>query len=180
MARMNFLQLPQWLQSNVFYRARLKQDSDKEWVPTPTTPVHPHDANLMSSENAHGTHYLVLDLDWDHWYHQSSTPGHGHLVIKRELEIDQLKEIINVLVKHGILQEGIKNQLDDRGCLTLRMPGMSKYKAEDNMSFEELKAIGKEPEPLEEKEAKSFFDTFFNAFDITAKSFDIKDKRKSV
>lgn len=171
MAKTNFLKLPRWLQSSVFYRAKLKQDSDKEWVPTPTKPVHPYDANLISSENSHGTHYLMLDLDTTHWYSESSTDGHGHLVICHSLELDQLKEIINVLVKNGVLQEGIKKQLDDRGCLTLRMPGMSKNRLQDNMSFEELEAEGIRVKEMEEKDApeKFNFDKFFDAFDITAK-----------
>lgn len=94
----------------------------------------------------------MLDLDDTHWYSESSTRGHGHLIVGKPLELDQLKEIVNVLAKHGILQEGIKRQLDDQGCLTLRMPGMKKDNEEDNMSFEELKAIGKEPELPEEKD----------------------------
>jgi len=168
---MNFLQLPQWLQSNVFYRAKLKQDSDKEWVPTPEKPVHPHDANLVSSENAQGSHYLMLDLDTTHWYSKSSTEGHAHLVIQHELEIDELKEVINLLVKHGLLQEGIKHQLDDRGCLTLRLPGMTKDRREDNMSFEELEAEGIRLKEMEEKEApeKFNFRKFFDDFDFTIK-----------
>lgn len=142
------------MQSSVFYRAKLKQNSDKDWEPTPTKPVHPHDANLISSENAYGSHYLMLDLDHDHWYSKSSTEGHGHLVIRHGLQIDALKEVVDVLVKHGVLQEGIKHQLDDRGCLTLRMPGMSKSKPEDNMSFEELEKNGIKARPVEEKDIK--------------------------
>jgi len=117
-----------------------------------------------------GTHYLMLDLDHEHWYHESSTPGHGHLVIKKQLELYQLIEIINVLVKHGILQEGIKMQVDDRGCLTLRMPGMKKDVPEDNMSIRELEDKGIIVRPVEEKEAPERFNfrDFFDNFDITA------------
>lgn len=113
--------------------------------------MHPYDANVISSENEAGYHTLFLDLDGEHWYTKSSSEGHGHLAIKTHLRIDQLKEIIDVLVKHGLLQEGIKRQVDERGCLTLRMPGMRKDVKEDNMSFEELAAIGQEPEAVDEK-----------------------------
>lgn len=68
------------------------------------------------------------------------------------LRIDQLQEIVDVLVKHGILEDGIKRQVDERGCLTLRMPGMKKDVREDNMSFEELAEIGKKPKPVDETE----------------------------
>ena len=151
LAKTNFLRLPQWLQSSVFYRSKLKRHSGEKWESNPCEAVHPYDANLISSENAHGTHYLMLDLDHDHWYHESSTQGHGHLVIRKELELYQLIEIVNVLVRHGVLQEGIKMQLDDRGCLTLRMPGMKKDVPEDNMSIEQLKDRGIIVRPVEEK-----------------------------
>jgi len=87
----------------------------------------------------------MLDLDLPHWYTESSTEGHGHLVIDTNLEPWQMKEIISVLAKHNVLQKGIEKQWDERNCLTLRMPGMSKDNREDGMGFEELKAIGKEP-----------------------------------
>lgn len=93
----------------------------------------------------------MLDLDSDHWYSESSTPGHAHLVIGINLNFAALEEIVNVLARHGILQNGIKNQLEDRGCLTLRMPGMKKDVPEDNMSFEELEAHGKKPKEVEHK-----------------------------
>lgn len=173
MAKQNFLKLPQFLKSNVFYRAKIKTDSGDDWESTPCQAVHPYDANLVSSENGYGDHYLMLDLDMEHWYHKSSTPGHGHLVLGNNLGIDELKEIVNVLVKHGILQEGIKRQLDERGCLTLRMPDMKKSNPEDNMSFKELEEKGMTPRPVEEKEGSKyatggFIRDFLDGFDISA------------
>jgi len=155
LAKANFLKLPQWLKSGVFYRAKIRSNSGEPWQSEPCIPVHPHDANLFSSENSHGDHYLMLDLDHEHWYHESSTQGHGHLVIRKSLELYQLKEIVNVLVKHGILQEGIKRQLDDRGCLTLRMPGMQKGKPLDNMSMAELEKNGITVKSVEEKNVET-------------------------
>lgn len=126
--------------------------------------VHPNDANLISSLGHDGKHKIMLDLDQNHWYTESSNVGHGHLVIDTSLEPWQMKEIIEVLVKHGVLQQGIEKQWDDRGCLTLRMPGMKKTNEEDNMSFEELKAIGKEPRPVPHTTSKKKLDDFFDIF----------------
>lgn len=153
MGKENFLKLPKWLRFNVFYRAKLRQDSG-EWEDSPHVTVHPHDANLISSQGHDGKHMLMLDLDLPHWYTESSSEGHGHLVIDTNLEPWQMKEIIEVLVKHGVLQKGIEKQWDERNCLTLRMPGMSKNNEEDGMGFEELKMIGKEPRPVTEKSPK--------------------------
>lgn len=153
--------LPQWLRFNVFYRAKLRQDSG-EWEDSPHVAVHPHDANLISSQGHDGTHMLMLDIDLNHWYTQSSSTGHGHLVIDTQLEPYQMEEIIAVLAKHGVLQKGIERQWEDRGCLTLRMPGMKKDVEEDNMSFEELKAIGKEPKEVPHRVQNSKLDGLFD------------------
>lgn len=150
------MKLPQWLKSNVFYRAKIKTNSGDPWENNPCVAVHPHDANLVSSENGQGDHFLMLDLDSEHWYHESSTEGHAHLVIRKYLELSELKEIVNVLVKYGILEEGVKRQLDERGCLTLRMPGMKKGVKEDNMSLAELELNGIKVNPVEEKDVSQF------------------------
>lgn len=73
-----------------------------------------------------------------------------------------MEEIIAVLAKHGVLQKGIEKQWEDRGCLTLRMPGMKKDVEEDNMSFEELKAIGKEPKEVPHRIQNSKLDNLFD------------------
>jgi hypothetical protein len=157
----HFQRLPEWLKFNVFYRAKLRQNSG-EWEDSPHVAVHPHDANLISSQGPDGKHKLMLDLDQNHWYTESSSKGHGHLVIDTSLEPWQMQEIIEVLAKHGVLQQGIERQWNDRQCLTLRMPGMKKNNEEDGMGFEELKAIGKEPKPVPHKTSKlnDLFDMF--------------------
>lgn len=136
--RVHFQKLPTWLRFNVFYRAKLVNSSGAEKTePQEHVEVHPFDANLISSKKLDGKHVLMLDLDVQHAYLMSSTSGHGHLIIDAELETDQLKEIVDVLAKYGILQKGIKKQLDDRGFLTLRMPGMKKGDVLDDASLKE-------------------------------------------
>lgn len=138
MPKKNYLELPDWLKSNVFYRARLNQNSG-EWINSDHVIVHPYDANLVSSETISGRHNLLLDLDCEHWYSKSSTYGHGHLAINIQISEDGLKEIVEVLSKYGIVQQGIKRQLDERGHLSLRLPGLKKN-SEDDESLSELKA----------------------------------------
>ncbi len=87
-------------------------------------------------------------------------------MIDTSLEPHQMQEIIEVLAKHGVLQKGIEKQWESRGCLTLRMPGMKKDNEEDNMSFEELKSIGKEPKPVPHKTSKKKLDDFFDIFKL--------------
>lgn len=160
----------------MFYRAKIKTESGEDWEDTPCVPVHPYDANLISSENEHGYHHLMLDLDREHWYTESTSEGHGHLVIRTSLRIDQLQEIVDVLAKHGILENGIKRQADERGCLTLRMPGMRKDVKEDNMSFQELVEAGMDPQEVDENDRPMYATGgpvqdligLFDNFDLTA------------
>jgi hypothetical protein len=61
-----------------------------------------------------------------------------------ELDLEAITEIIDVLAKHGVVQEGIKNQLADRGFLSLRPPGVTKGTNED-LPVEEYKKLIQAP-----------------------------------
>jgi len=128
----HFLKLPGWLRSNEFYRCRLYGNSSSTMVPSEDVErVHPYDANLISSVQHDGKHCLLLDLDMPHFYVESSSPGHGHLYIKSALTKEQLNEILEPLVKYGIVQPGIYNGFKRRGWLSLRLPGQRKNTEDD-------------------------------------------------
>lgn len=119
-------ELPGWLKTNVFYRSNLTPDSDNFEFGRDHVRVHPLDANLISSESGEGCHNLFLDLDIEHYYVPSTNEGHGHLYVNVCLSDEALREVVEVLVRHGILQKGIRDQVEDRGALTLRPPGVEK------------------------------------------------------
>lgn len=128
-------------------RAKLSNDSGEPInYDKPHEEVHPLDANLISSRKANGKHTLMLDLDVEHFVAASSTPGHNHLYVNTDLGYDELKEIIDVLAKHGVIQEGIKKQLDVSGFLTFRPPGNQKGNPYDDADLELAKKI----KPIEE------------------------------
>lgn len=137
----SFQKLPKWLKSNVFYRASLSDDSDGPGFDKAHIEVHPLDANLIGSQKLNGKHVLFLDLDQEHFISPSSTPGHSHVYVNADLGLDALKEIIDVLAKYGIVQGGIKNQLDISGFLTFRPPGVKKGDPYDDAGLNEAKAI---------------------------------------
>lgn len=139
--KQNFLRLPVWLRTNVFYRAKLELDSTAPVKQqSDCVRVHPYDANLISSARSNGKHVLMLDLDAEHFYVKSSNEGHGHLYIAADLDYEDLVEILEPLVKHGIVQEGIYNTLLERKHLSLRLPGQMKY-SEDDLGLEEIKKL---------------------------------------
>lgn len=135
MKRQFFQNLPGWLRSHVFYRANLTNTYDDEKDPVE---VHPLDANLISSKKINGAHALLLDLDSRSYVVDSTTSGHKHLYIDADLDLEALKEIVDVLAKHGIVEEGIQNQLARRGFLSLRPPG-DKKGTDDDLDTENYK-----------------------------------------
>lgn len=91
------------------------------------------EADAVSSqyrEDTHlkGKHALLLDLDVDHVYVESSTPYHGHLIIDtpQGLSKEDMLEILTVLGKHGILQPGYVSAAHARGAAWLRTPWTKK------------------------------------------------------
>lgn len=114
---------------NEFFKADLSEDSEtKKIFPTVGVQVHPYDANLVSSKNvATDKHSLLLDLDTEHFYVESSTKNHGHLYIKADLELAAMLEIMDVLTKHGLIQAGYNEAAKQRGSAMLRLPGVSKH-----------------------------------------------------
>lgn len=75
----------------------------------------------------------------------SSTTGHAHLYLDTNLTLEGLTEIIGVLKKYGIVQQGIYNQVKDRGSLTLRPPGVKKGEYPDDEGIEKYKQFFEQP-----------------------------------
>ena len=72
------------------------------------------------------THAPVIDLDGPHHYEPSSTPGHGHLYLNKDMSFDSMVEILEVLVKHGIVQQGFLDATKQRGFAAARTPWTKK------------------------------------------------------
>lgn len=100
----------------------------------------------------------MLDLDMEHVYFESSSTGHGHLVINTDLSFDAVIEILTVLNKHGIIQQGVLEHSKSRGYASLRVPGVSKYEAQHNAGFyDEDIVFPYHIERKAEEDAQSFF-----------------------
>lgn len=84
-------------------------------------------ASLISSEvhpkhNLPGLHKIVIDLDMDAALIPSSTRGHYHLFIDKYYSWDEYKELLTVLAKFGIIQEGYAQASIKRGGSYVRAP----------------------------------------------------------
>lgn len=93
---------------------------DEVRCPEEDTPFPP---NLISSATGREEwHYLILDLDISHYYIESSTNGHAHLVFDHKwLHENQIKKIYEVLADVGILQRGFVDMFDRREAAFIRL-----------------------------------------------------------
>lgn len=94
--------------------------ADEVRVPQEDTSYEP---NLVSSLTEHGYgHYLILDLDVEHYYIESSTNGHGHLVFgHRSFDALEIQDIYEVLSRHGVIEGGYAHMFEERGAAFIRL-----------------------------------------------------------
>lgn len=96
-------------------------------------------ANLQGSPNGDGTHSIVLDLDCEHDYRPSTTPGHGHLVIPAKLDPVQYRLLLKALARAGVITQGyLDHALRRDGATFVRVAGVKK--TEHSVSSDEVAA----------------------------------------
>lgn len=83
-------------------------------------------AELISSQTSSGKHRPLLDLDIAATIIPSSTQGHGHLYIDRELTWKQYTKLLNVLADLKIIEPGYRGASIARGYTALRLPWIKK------------------------------------------------------
>ena len=95
-------------------------------------PIENHDIieggepNVTISSYTPNSHNIHIDLDCDHLYVPSSTPGHGHLYIPNSLSLDHYIQFTRVLMDAGVVGTGWYDALVTRGYSTLRLPWVKK------------------------------------------------------
>jgi hypothetical protein len=72
------------------------------------------------------SHYPVIDLDVPCNLIPSSKLGHSHLYINKAVSQQGLMEILEVLAKHGIVEEGYYMASKKRGFSAVRLPWVKK------------------------------------------------------
>lgn len=126
------MHLPLWLMKLGFRRAHLINDNYKEHKEYQEVGCHPADANIITSRTFDDMHVIQLDLDIEHYYVPSTTPGHGHLFINKELSWAKYANLLNVLADLEIIQNGYRDCSLKRGYSALRVPGLDKNDPKHN------------------------------------------------
>jgi hypothetical protein len=85
-------------------------------------------ANIISSEveGKPGVHKPVLDIDLGVKVIPSSTEGHFHLLIDKEMSWDDYQRLLWVLADVGIVEENYASASDERGYTAVRLPWVRK------------------------------------------------------
>lgn len=85
-------------------------------------------ANIITSEVAGkpGRHKVVLDIDLPAKLIPSSTEGHFHLMIDKEMDWEDYQRLLWVLADVGIIEEGYASSSDERGYTAVRLPWVRK------------------------------------------------------
>lgn len=89
-------------------------------------------ADIVTSEVASGDgtrHKVVIDVDFPIVVLDSATPGHHHLFIDKELGWEEYLELLRVLVKVGIVEDGYLGASEHRGFTGVRLPWIGKPQA---------------------------------------------------
>ena len=96
------------------------------------------DAKIVGSRIA-GTdkHIVAIDLDLDAVLVPSSTPGHHHLYIDREMDWDTYEQLLVALFNAGLIEEGYLDVSLRREETHLRTPWTKKTAAERTYRFED-------------------------------------------
>lgn len=93
-------------------------------------------AELIASVTTKGTHRPLLDIDFPAVVIPSSTPGHGHLYIDKEMPWKDYQKLLNLFAELGIIENGYRGASLARGYSALRLPWIKKNKDENPITLD--------------------------------------------
>lgn len=88
------------------------------------------EAHIVLSVDDDGHHRPVLDIDFPAALIPSSTPGHFHLYLDKQMDTLQYMRLLDALAEVGILEKGYASVSEARGYTSARLPWIKK-KPED-------------------------------------------------
>lgn len=109
--------------------------------------LEPHASSPAGFENLLTPHMPVLDIDYPATLVPSSTEGHFHLYLNKELTWTKYVTVLEVLAEAGLIEEGYAKCAIERGASYARLPGV--IKGEDlSASDRARRACQAEAEPF--------------------------------
>jgi hypothetical protein len=122
--------LPKFMKNHMTVRTTLRHSDDSyEGEPWTDQPI--NKANLITSKvdrYPYGVEYHrpVLDIDFEAELIPSSTPGHYHLYLDKQLPKQAYFNLLRSLADAGIIQHGFADSAIGRGATSARLPWIKK------------------------------------------------------
>lgn len=122
--------LPKFMLGHQTVRTTIR-DSSSVYEGIPWTEKAIEDANLITSKTErypYGVEYHrpVLDLDFEAALIPSSTPGHYHLYLDKQIPKQAYFNLLRALADAGIIERGFADCAIDRGGTSVRLPWIKK------------------------------------------------------
>lgn len=87
------------------------------------------EAHVITSNHLEtGKHRPILDIDFPARLIPSSTPGHFHLYLDKEMEWDAYERLLRALGRAGIIEPGYASASIERQYTSVRLPWIRKRK----------------------------------------------------
>ena len=83
-------------------------------------------SNVVTSRIIGNLHGPVLDLDYEAHLEPSSTPGHHHLYLEKNITWQQYLKLLSVMAEIGLIEPGYFEASKKRGYTTVRLPWVTK------------------------------------------------------
>lgn len=94
-------------------------------------PLTDPDVNAFSSEVSDNRHWPVIDIDYPAALVPSTTPGHFHLYLDRDVEWSKYRKVLEALADAGLIQDGFMRASVKRRKTYVRLPWVKKKPGED-------------------------------------------------
>lgn len=118
--------LPEWVRRNKLINIANGGEDSYNSVHEPSYDIATADAVTSVDRVFTNFHKPVLDIDFPAALIPSSTPGHFHLYLDRDLTWDQYCKLLYALEDANIIQPEFRRLAFERGYTTVRLPWISK------------------------------------------------------
>lgn len=102
-----------------------------------------NEAHVTTSKVAgkENIHKLVIDLDLPAALIPSSTPGHFHLYVDKEIEERAYFDVLDALANAGLIEQGYLGASQARGFTAVRLPWVRKQDATERAASLDTEAV---------------------------------------
>lgn len=120
-------QLPEFVRSHKLATIPSPDDPKEDTYDGEHVPVEDiASAHIVLSTDDAGWHRPVLDIDFPAALIPSSTAGHFHLYLDKQLSTSQYMKLLDALAEAGIIEQGYASVSEARGYTSARLPWIKK------------------------------------------------------